>query len=193
LERAFRIFERQSKVDFFINKNTKAFLQEQFKLWSYQYFWYGAKEWSSDIVNQLQILKDIAFKIIDFIGQFKDELVKIWNKLKFVNNSNYVITLDRTNNIELIEKILNHPNINEQIKEWRELGIVDDSFKLKDVIETYLNSKHKHLTKKYKHLPIDTKYFKDLELEILALFDDLDNPSDRWLIKSKNYQALNTI
>lgn len=38
LERAFRIFERQSEVDFFIHKNAKAFLQEQFKLWSYQYF-----------------------------------------------------------------------------------------------------------------------------------------------------------
>ncbi|MEF3255155.1 MAG: hypothetical protein K6348_06305, partial [Deferribacterales bacterium] len=61
LERAFRIFEKQSEVDFFINKNAKAFLQEQFKLWSYQYFWDGAKEWSADRVNELQILKDIAF------------------------------------------------------------------------------------------------------------------------------------
>jgi len=70
-------------------------LQEQFKLWSYQYFWDGAKEWTADRVNQLQILKDIAFKIIDFVSQFEDELVKIWNKPKFVKNSNYVITLDR--------------------------------------------------------------------------------------------------
>ncbi|HPO70332.1 MAG TPA: hypothetical protein PKV53_08480, partial [Anaerohalosphaeraceae bacterium] len=37
LDRAFRVFEKQSEVDFFINKNAKAFLQEQFKLWSYQY------------------------------------------------------------------------------------------------------------------------------------------------------------
>jgi len=95
LERAFRVFEKQSEVDFFINKNAKAFLQEQFKLWSYQYFWEGAKEWGADRVNELQILKDIAFKIIDFISQFEDELVKIWNKPKFVKNSNYVITLDR--------------------------------------------------------------------------------------------------
>ncbi|MEM4066673.1 MAG: site-specific DNA-methyltransferase, partial [Candidatus Micrarchaeaceae archaeon] len=47
--------------------------------------------------------------------------------------------------------------------------------------------------KKYEHLPIDTKYFKDLELEILSLFDDLDKSLDGWLIKSENYQALNTI
>jgi len=191
LERAFRIFEKQSEVDFFINKNAKAFLQEQFKLWSYQYFWEGAKEWSVDRVNQLQILKDIAFKIIDFISQFEDELVKIWNKPKFVKNSNYVITLDIINNIELIEKILKHQNINEQIKEWQELEIVDDTFKTKDVFETDIYGKR--LSEKYKHLPIDTKYFKELEFEILSQFEDLDNSLDGWLIKSENYQALNTI
>ena len=190
LERAFCIFEKQSEVDFFINKNAKAFLQEQFKLWSYQYFWDGAKEWTADRVNELQILKDIAFKIIDFISQFEDELVKIWNKPKFVKNSNYVITLDRINNLELIEKIFNHPNINEQIKEWQELGIVDDTFKVKEVFENDIYGKK--LTKKYEHLPIDTKYFKDLELEILSQFEDLDNSLDGWLIKSENYQALNT-
>jgi len=191
LERAFRIFEKQSEVDFFINKNAKAFLQEQFKLWSYQYFWEGAKEWNADRVNELQILKDIAFKIIDFISQFEDELVKIWNKPKFVKNSNYVITLDKINNLELIEKIFNHPNINEQIKEWQELRIVDDAFKTKDVFENDIYGKK--LTKKYEHLPIDTKYFKDLEFEILSHFEDLDNSLDGWLIKSENYQALNTI
>ncbi len=191
LERAFRIFEKQSEVDFFINKNAKAFLQEQFKLWSYQYFWEGAKEWSAERINELQILKDIAFKIIDFISQFEDELVKIWNKPKFVKNSNYVITLDRIKDNNLIEKILKHNGIKEQIKEWQELGIVDENFKTEDVFETDLTGKH--LAQKYEHLPIDTKYFKDLELEILSQFDDLDKSLDGWLIKSENYQALNTI
>ena len=187
LEKAFSIFEKQSEVDFFINKNAKAFLQEQFKLWLYQYFWDGAEKWPADRVNQLQILKDIAFKIIDFISQFEDELVKIWNKPKFVKNSNYVITLDRINSVELIKKILNHPNIHEQVKEWKELGIVDDSFSIENILDKG------GLSEKYKFLPIDTKYFKDLELEILSLFDDLDKALDGWLIKSENYQALNTI
>jgi len=171
LERAFRVFEKQSEVDFFINKNAKAFLQEQFKLWSYQYFWEGAKEWGADRVNQLQILKDIAFKIIDFVSQFEDELVKIWNKPKFVKNSNYVITLDRIKDKKLVEKIKKHKNYSQQIKEWKELGIDKNNPKA----------------------PIDTKYFKDLELKILSQFDDLDKSLDGWLIKSENYQALNTI
>jgi len=183
LEKAFRVFKKQGEVDFFINKNAKAFLQEQFKLWSYQYFWEGAKEWSIDRVNQLQILKNIAFKVIDFISQFEDELMKIWNKPKFVRKSNYVITLDRIKDKELAEKVLTHNGVKEQIKEWQKLGIVDEKFKVKDIFED----------KKYEHLPIDTKYFKDLELEILSLFDDLDNQLDGWLIKSENYQALNTL
>jgi adenine specific DNA methylase Mod len=191
LERAFRIFEKQSEVDFFINKNAKAFLQEQFKLWSYQYFWEGAKEWSADRVNELQILKNIAFKIIDFVSQFEDELVKIWNKPKFVKNSNYVITLDRIIDQKLIKKILEHNNIEKQIKEWQELGIVDEKFNTEDIFKSDLTSKY--LTDKYKHLPIDTKYFKELELEILSQFEDLDKSLDGWLIKSENYQALNTI
>lgn len=187
LERAFRTFEKQSEVDFFINKNAKAFLQEQFKLWYYQYFWEGAKEWSSDRVNQLQIIKDIAFKIIDFIAQFEDELVKIWNKPKFVKNSNYVITLDRITNTDLIKTILSHKNIKEQVQEWQDLGIADKEFAIENVL---INDQ---LSPKYEHLPIDTKYFKDLELEILNQFEDLDRALDGWLIKSENYQALNTI
>jgi adenine specific DNA methylase Mod len=203
LENAFRVFKKQSEVDYFINKNAKEFLKEQFNIWFYQYVFSGESEWTEKRIKQLQILRNIAFKIISFISQFEDELVRIWNKPKFVFNSNYVITFDKIVNTpstntdtplkegDLIEKIIAHKNINEQINEWQELGIVDEHFDVHDVIEIDLIGKH--LNKKYKHLPIDTIYFKDLELEILGLFDDLDSCLNGWLIKSENYQALNTI
>lgn len=114
-------------------------------------------------------MQDIAFKIIDFISQFENELVKIWNKPKFVLNSNYVITLDRIadkdKEFTLIEKILNHKSINEQIDEWKELGMLDDNFDKNDIYE--FTALGKQLNSKYQHLPIDTKYFKDLELQLL--------------------------
>ncbi|MBC7092082.1 MAG: site-specific DNA-methyltransferase, partial [Nitrososphaeria archaeon] len=195
LEKAFRVFEKQSEVDYFINKNAKEFLREQFNMWLYQYVFSGESEWTEERIKQLQVLKDIAFKIIDFISQFEDELVKIWNKPKFVLNSNYVITLDRiakqNGGIEVIERLLNHPKFNKQLEEWKELGIVDDTFDRNKILENKLTGKQLNL--KYQFLPIDTKYFKDLEFEILSLFDDLDKSLDGWLIKSENYQALNTI
>jgi adenine specific DNA methylase Mod len=192
LDKAFSTFEAQSEVDYFINKNAKEFLQEQFKLWLYQYTYSEETEWPKERIDQLQILKDIAFKIIDFISQFEDELVKIWNKPKFVLNSNYVITLDKIakkSGFAIIEKIQKHKNFKDQIKEWKELGILEKE--PGNLLEKTLTGLQ--LKKEYQFLPIDTKYFKDLELEILSLFDNLDQSLDGWLIKSENYQALNTI
>lgn len=110
LEKAFRIFEKQSEIDYFINKNAREFLREQFNIWLYQYVFSGESEWTEKRIKQLQALKDIALKVIDFISQFEDELVKIWNKPKFVLNSNYVIALrtlkDYTSNKEYDEILL---------------------------------------------------------------------------------------
>ena len=176
LEKAFRVFERQNDIDFFINKNAEAFLKEQFKLWSYQYFWNGDNDWQEKRVKQLVILKNIAFKVIDFIAQFENELVKIWNKPKFVKNSNYVITLDKLDE-KLKTKILKNLS-QKQIAEWQGLGMITEK---------------KEIEKKAT-LPIDTKYLsEDLKLEILSQFENLDEALDGWLIKSENYQALNTI
>jgi len=192
LQNAFRIFEKQSEVDYFINKNAREFLKEQFKLWLYQYLVDGTEDWPKERIDKLNILRNIAYKLIDLVAQFEEELVKIWNKPKFVINSNYVITLDRIakhgeEGLEVIRKILNHPNLQEQIREWKELGIVDDSFRVEDVLE------EDRLSEEYQFLPVDTKYFKDLEPEIIGLFDNLDQALDGWLIKSENWQALNTI
>ncbi|MEM2592053.1 MAG: hypothetical protein QXI60_05650, partial [Thermofilaceae archaeon] len=113
LERAFRIFERQSEVDYFICKDAKSFLREQFDLWMWQYLLgkpgeEPQTEWTETRLKQLQTLKRIAYRVIDFIAAFEDELVKIWNKPKFVLRSAYVITLDRIfeRNPSLVEKLI---------------------------------------------------------------------------------------
>jgi hypothetical protein len=67
VERAFRVFERQSEVDYFINKNARAFLREQFDLWLYQYVFSGESEWTEQRIKQLQVLKDIAIKNLGFV------------------------------------------------------------------------------------------------------------------------------
>ncbi|MEM1782670.1 MAG: site-specific DNA-methyltransferase, partial [Nanopusillaceae archaeon] len=196
LKKAFKIFEKQSEVDYFINKNARQFLKEQFDLWLYQYIYSHETDFSERRIRQLKILREVAYKIIDFISQFEEELVKIWNKPKFILNSNYVITLDRIakkgdRGIRLIEKIINHPGFEEQVKEWKELGIIENFDKNKLFIRT-LNGKS--LNKDYQFLPIDTRYFdEEIKYELLSLFDNLDQELDGWLIKSENYQALITI
>jgi hypothetical protein len=193
LERAFRVFEKQSEVDYFINKDARSFLREQFDLWLCQYVFSGESQWTERRISQLQALKNTADRIIDFISQFEDELVKVWNKPKFVLNSNYVITLDliHEKNPQLVEKLLEHSYFRAQLEEWRELGMVSQEFQKGQIfVQEVLG---KTLAPQNRYLPIDTKHFKDLELEILGLFDKLDDALDGWLIKSENLQALNTL
>lgn len=162
LERAFRIFERQSEVDFFINKNAKAFLQEQFKLWSYQYFWEGAEEWTAERVRQLQILKDIAFKIIDFIAQFEDELVKIWNKPKFVKNAHYVLSL------KTLKKLVDENTYHEIVKEVSANLLANTKYR-EDVMETIREIYKQPLQKVYVHkVTLDGSWWK---LEYVKVFN----------------------
>ena len=221
LTRAFRLFERQSEVDFFINKNAKAFLNEQFDLWMYQYlFKNDSTDWNDKRIKQMQALKRVAYAIIEFIAQFEDELVRIWNKPKFALASNYVITFDRVfgKSEDTARKLLEAQGIAAQIEEWRTLGIINyelgmmndevkqDSLFDEDLPESEIafnklvadfhkthNSKFIIHHSSFKYLPFDTKHFKSLEIEILSLFDNLDEELDGRLIHSENYQALNTL
>lgn len=195
LEKAFRVFEKQNEVDYFISKNARKFLKEQFDLWFYQYLFSDETHFTERRIKQLKTLQEISYKIIDFIAQFEDELLKIWSKPKFVLKSNYVITLDRIaeqeHGIKVIEKILKYTNFEKQFAEWKKLGIWNEGFNKKEILENTL--KGKSLNPKYQFLPLDTRYFKDLENEILGLHDNLDESLDGLLIKSENWQALNAI
>lgn len=257
IEKAFRVFEKQSEVDFFINKNAKAFLQEQFNLWSYRYFWEGAKEWSTDRVNQLQILKRIAFKTIDFISQFEDELARIWNKPKFVRNSNYVISLKtlktlvdeeeykkikkevytqlsknldfRKDIVETVREVFKQPlqkiyvskvHIDDEsikleyikvfdeeadrkvylVKNKKEKAHNDDLYdrgkKIDGFFATYSSGSLLRQTDLGK-IYIDTRYFDDKFksnlLDCIAKKNQIDDVLDGYLIKSDNYQVLNSV
>jgi adenine-specific DNA-methyltransferase len=195
LDKAMQVFARQSEVDYFINKDAASFLREQFDLWMYQYMFKDETHWTDTRVRQLQTLKDIAFRLITFIAQFEDELVRIWNKPKFVRGSHYLITLDRIaaqeGGIAVIDKLLKQPGMKEQVADWKALSIVDATFKPAGILEG--KGKDRSLAQGSQSLPIDTTFFKSLELDILGLFPNLDEAIDGRLIKSENYQALNLL
>ncbi len=193
LQRAFRVFEKQSEVDYFINKDAEKFLKEQFDLWMYQYIFDGENVWLQRRIEQLQALKRLAFCVIDFIAQFEDELVRVWNKPKFVRNSHYVITLDRIaeRDTTLLQRVLDHEGMSAQVAEWRELGMVGNDFQPADAWDRDLFGER--LDDTYRYLPLDTCHVPDLEMAILGLFDHLDEALDGWLIKSENYQALTSL
>jgi adenine specific DNA methylase Mod len=196
LEKAFRIFEKQNEVDYFINKDANSFLKEQFNVWLRHYLMDEESVFNERRLKQLKALRNIAFKIIDFISQFEDELRKVWEKPKFVLNSNYVITLDRIKELcgeafledYVVSKVLKNEK---QLQEWRELLGIDVKNKA-DLIE-----RNTLQGKEWKKLPIDTKNFDEefkwRLIERICENHELDKVLDGWLIKSENWQALNTI
>ncbi|WP_104745854.1 site-specific DNA-methyltransferase [Helicobacter pullorum] len=181
-------YKRQNEIDFFIHKNARAFLQEQFNLWLCNYVLDDITQWRQDKIEELNTLKKVAFKIIDFIADFEDELKAIWCKPKFAKNVHYVFSLDTISNHardseQILESIFQDTGFKQQIKEWQELKLVDESFDTKNISD-----------EKYKFLPLDTKHFsKATKYKILSTFKDIESTLNGELIKADNFQALNTL
>ena len=193
LQKAFGVFRRQTEADFFINKDARGFLREQFDLWVYQYIFKEETVFEEKRIKQIQTIKKTAYDIIDFIAQFEDELRRAWEKPKFVRNVNYVVTLDKLAD-KILKKISKHKGEKAQITEWRKLGMVGDNFSMKDIFNGQKSMNDKNgANGNYKFLPLDTKHFKDLELEILDGLGNLDEALDGELVHSENWQALNSL
>ncbi|MEM5880892.1 MAG: site-specific DNA-methyltransferase [Candidatus Aenigmatarchaeota archaeon] len=192
-------FSAKNTRDYFIHKNLKKFLSEQLD--------YFIKSEVLDIetierdkyfdkhITRVKVVREIGEAIIDFLSQIEDFQKKLWEKKKFVLKTEYVITLDKIQKYagenflkEILDEILKN---DKQLEEWRNLGFGE----IKSKEDLYL--KNNLLEKEYKKLPIDTRYFplefKEKLLEKLTENSDLDDLLDGLLIKSENYQALNTI
>ena len=190
-----RIFEKQNEVDYFISKNARMFLRDQLSLWLKNYLLEDESDFSEQRLRKIKALKDVASRVIEFVAQFEDELVKIWNKPKFVLDSDYIVTFDRIaskrEGEEVIKAIIDHGGFGAQKDEWRDLGILS-SFNNDKLFASSLTGKI--LNPEYQHLPIDTKHFdRRIKQMILSLFVDMDKELEGWLIHSENYQALKTI
>ena len=200
IKKLFASYKKQNEVDFFIHKNARAFLQEQFDLWFYHYLYKDSEfqEWSVESISHLQRIRNIALEIIGLIGDFEDELKAVWLKPKFVKEVNYVFSLDlilkhlalsdKAQNTALLDSICNDKGFEKQIKEWQDLGLIDESFQAQNISEKILSDD------KYKFLPLDTKHFsKEIKYKILSVFDDIESILNGELIKADNFQALNSL
>ena len=183
-------FTAKNTRDYFIHKNLKKFLMGQLdyfiksEVLNYETL---SEEKSLHLhLTRAKVVREVGEKIIDFLAQLEDFQKKLWEKKKFVIETHYVITLDRIKEWtdkefyqKVLEKVLNNPA---QLEEWQKLGF--GVFRNKEELED-------------KKLPIDTRYFdEEFKWELLENITkkvNLDDNLDGVLIKSENWQALNTI
>ncbi|WP_033738298.1 DNA methyltransferase [Helicobacter pylori] len=175
LKKALVKFKKQGELDFFIHKNALGFLKEQLDLYLFEYLFKEISVFTKERLDGINIIKEVALEVIVLVSEFENELCKIWNKPRFVMNSHFIVSLDKlkAKNYDL-NKITNHPNYPKQVKEWQDLNL--------EIKDNLLENEY---------LPLDTIYFKDLEEEIKNQFNE--NEINGTLIKSENYQALNSL
>jgi len=183
-------FTAKNTRDYFIHKNLKKFLSEQLdyfiKSEVLNYETLSEEKYLDKHITRAKTVKEIGEKIIEFLAQIEDFQKRLWEKKKFVIKTEYVITLDRIKSWtdeefykKVVKKVLNN---SEQLKEWEALGFgkIETEEDLED-----------------KKLPIDTRYFdEDFKYELLEKISenvDIEDALDGLLIKSENWQALNTI
>ncbi|GHR68857.1 adenine-specific DNA methyltransferase [Helicobacter pylori] len=175
LKKAFVKFKKQGSMDYFIHKNALGFLKEQLDLYLFEYLFKEMTAFDAKRLNEINTIKEVALQVIVLVSEFENELCKIWNKPRFVLNSHFIVSLDqlKAKNYDL-NKITNHKNYPKQVKEWQDLNLKATDNLLEN-----------------EFLPLDTIYFKDLEEEIKNLFSE--DEINGTLIKSENYQALNSL
>lgn len=205
IEKHLNKYTKRNTMDYFIHKDLKGFLQRELDFYiknevlSFEDLQILEKEEYYDKVRlyllEARVIRNIALKITEFLAQIENFQKKLWEKKKFVINTDYVITLDKIKEYageEFLESILAEILENkEQIKEWKEL------FRIKVKTKNGLIEKRTLKGKEYKKLPIDTKYFGgEFKWKLIAALSensDLDAILDGVLIKSENWQALNTV
>ena len=201
LEHHITRYVEKNTTDYFIHKNLKSFLEKELD------FYIKNEVLDLDDIEsmderrirlnkaKIRVIREISRKVIEFLAQIENFQKMLFEKKKFIIGTEYVITLDKIKEYageEFLESIVNEILSNSrQLEEWKQLFGMEVKSK-KDFIE-----KQTFQGKNWKKIPLDTRFFemsfKTKLLEKLTEKSNLDEILDGILIKSENWQALNTI
>ena len=181
LEHHLRQYTRRNDSGFFIHKDLPGFLSRELDFYL-----------KNDVLNlddvanagldmaggwfqQMRLIKAVGSQIIDFLAQIEGFQKMLWEKRKFVTETQYCITLGSLDASFYPDIAANAA----QWDEWRELCDIDGS----DRSDTFL--------KDHPTLVVDTAHFDVAFTDrLLASFDDLDGMTDGLLVHGENWQAL---
>jgi len=204
LARELNRYTARNKYDFFIHKDLKGFLNRELDFYIKSELLKLDDLTVFDTVthyekiklqfNIVKTFKNIASTIIDFISQVEDFQKKLWEKKKFVINTNYVITPDKlaafTSDEFTVEILFEALKNKKQTGEWKTLFG-------EDILPQWNELKPEDLKNDdgtFKKLPIDTTYFNDdFKWKLICKISEkknLDEVCDGVVFHSDNYHGL---
>ena len=138
--------------------------------------------------QEVRAIKTVGNQIIDFLHQIESFQKMLWEKRKFITETQYCVTMGN------IDPAF-YPDIaacESQWDEWRELLHIDEEEA--NLFNPSKDIKQKRILflKQCPTLVLDTKHFPPKFTDrVLESFDNLDEICDGLLVKSENFQALN--
>jgi len=188
-----RQYTRKNTSDFFIHKDLKGFLSRELgfylknELLNLDELEAAGETRSAGWFQLLRVIKSIGGRIIEFLAQIEDFQKMLFEKRKFVTDTQYFVTVGN-----VPEDFYGDIASNDaQWAEWKELFHVDEE--KADLFTNGKSKKDRRLTFLEAHptLVLDTRHFDtDFVDRLLASFPDLDEMTDGLLVRSENFQAL---
>lgn len=196
LEHHLRQYTRRNTSDFFIHKNLKGFLSRELDFYlknemlNLEEMEHAGEDLVEGWFQEVRAIKMVGNQIIDFLHQIESFQKMLWEKRKFITETQYCVTMGN------IDPVF-YPDIaacESQWNEWKELLHIDEEEA--NLFNPGKDAKEKRILFLEQHptLILDTKHFTSGFIDrLLENFDDLDEVSDGLLIHSDNWQALSLI
>ena len=191
-----RRYVTRNTTDYFIHKKLKSFLERELEFYLKNEVWDLDELEYMDERNiritkaKVRAIQTISRKIIDFVVQIEEFQKKLFEKKKFILQTNYFITLDRIPE-EFYEEIGKNE---QQVVEWKKIFKLDETTKNTLYSTLYLKSLDINFLKLHKNLVVDTKFFdQNFKDHLLENFEKLDENINGLLLKSENWHVLNLL
>ena len=184
LEHHLRRYVGRNNSDFFIHKELSGFLNRELDFYlknevlNLDNLATAGQDIAEGWFQRMRLTKAVGSQIIDFLAQIEDFQKTLWEKRKFVIETQYCIALG-----SVAPEFYGEISENDaQWEEWRELLDIDGS----DRSEEFLQG---HPT-----LALDTRHFAPELVDcLLASFSDIDGMTDGLLVQGDNWQALSLL
>ena len=189
-------YTRRNTSDFFIHKNLKEFLSRELDFYlknevlNLDELEAAGESRSEGWFQVMRAIKSVGGRIIDFLDQVERFQKTLWEKRKFVVETQYCVSVGRIDESLYSDIAACEP----QWVEWRNLLHIDEQ-------ETDLfnsnkdrNGRRAAFLKTHPTLVLDTKHFDtDFADRLLGGIENLDDEIDGVLLHSDNFQAINLL
>lgn len=196
LEHHLRRYTRKNTSDFFIHKDLKGFLNRELDFYlknevlNVDDLLGGGEFRAGGWFQVVKTMKDVGARIIGFLDQIESFQKMLWEKRKFVTETQYCITVGNIG-----EDF--YPEIaacDAQWAEWKALFHLDEE--REDLFSNGKRGAERRaaMLRENPTLVVDTRYFGNgFADRLLRCWDDLDDATDGLLVHAENWQALNLL